>query len=187
MSTQPNSFLTAEQYLEIERKAEFKSEYYQGEMFAMSGAREPHVLIVVNLAAVLAPALRGRCRVFANDMRVLVSPTGLYTYPDIAVVCGKPEFADQEFDTLVNPALLIEVLSPSNEAYDRGKKFDHYRTIQSLRQYVLVATDRPHIDSLIRSGEAWTFSAADGLEAEINLESVGLTVRLRDVYAEIDL
>ncbi len=185
MSSQPNSYISPEQYLEIERKAEFRSEYFQGEMFAMSGAQEPHVLAATNLAALLVPALRGRCRVYSHDMRVLVSPTGLYTYPDIAVVCGQPEFADGEFDTLKNPTLLIEVLSPSTESYDRGKKFDHYRTIESLRQYVLVSTDRPHLDAFTRADSGWSFSAADGLDAELRLDSVGATLRLADVYTDI--
>jgi Uma2 family endonuclease len=185
MSTQPKTHLTPEQYIEIERRAEFKSEYYQDEMFAMSAARASHVLAVGNLAVLLIPALRGRCSVFTNDMRVLVSPTGLYTYPDIAVVCGKPEYADQEFDTLLNPTLLVEVLSPSTESYDRGKKFDHYRTLDSLRQYVLVSTDRPHLDSFTRSGDLWTFSAADGLGSELRLDPLGLTIPLADVYMDV--
>lgn len=187
MSTQPKSYITPEQYLDIERKAGFKSEYYRGEMFAMSGAQGPHVIAVVNLAVLLAPPLRGRCTVFANDMRVLVSPTGLYTYPDIAVVCGAPRYADREFDTLTNPTLLIEVLSPSTEGYDRGRKFDHYRTIESLRQYILVSTDRPHLDCFTRSDQAWTFSAADGLESELSLDPVGLRIRLADVYIGVEL
>ena len=185
MSSQPTSFITPEEYLALERKAAFRSEYFQGEMFAMSGAQEPHLLAVSNLVALLVPALRGRCKVFPVDMRVLVGPTGLYTYPDISVVCGPPEFADAELDTLKNPTLLIEVLSPSTESYDRGKKFDHYRTIPSLRQYVLLATERPHADSFLRADGAWTFAAADGLESELPLDSVGATLRLADVYADI--
>jgi Uma2 family endonuclease len=185
MSTPPKTYVTPQQYLEIERTAEFKSEYFEGEMFAMSGAQYPHVLAVSNLTALLVPALRGRCSVLPTDMRVCVSSTGLYTYPDIAIVCGKPEFVDDQFDTLKNPTVLIEVLSPSTESYDRGKKFDHYRTIESLQQYVLVATDRAHLDSFTRSGDRWTFSAADGLDAELALDSIGVTIRLSEVYTDI--
>ena len=185
MSSQPKSYISPEQYLEIERKAESRSEYFQGEMFALSGAQEPHVLAVANLVAALVPALRGKCKVFPVDMRVLVNRTGLCTYPDISVVCGKPEFADAEVDTLKNPTLLIEVLAPSTESYDRGKKFDHYRTIESLRQYVLVSTDRPHLDAFTRADSGWSFSAADGLDAELRLDSVGATLRLADVYTDI--
>jgi Uma2 family endonuclease len=186
MSTQPKSHLTPEQYLQIERRADFRSEYFQGEMFAMSGAREPHLLVVTALVALLYGSLKGRCRVYSNDMRVLVSPTGLYTYPDIVVVCGKPNFLDDELDTLTNPTLLIEVLSPSTESYDRGKKFDHYRTIESLQQYLLVSTDRPHVDSFTRSAGVWTFSAADGLNSELVLGSVGSTLRLDAIYADVE-
>lgn len=184
MSTNPKPRLTPEQYLEIERKAEFKSEFYDGEMFAMAGAQSPHVIAVVNLTILLGP-VRDRCTLYANDMRVLVKPTGLYTYPDIVVACSEPAFADDTFDTLTNPTLVIEVLSPSTESYDRGKKFDHYRAIDSLRQYVLVSTDRPHIDSFLRVGDGWEFSAANGLDAELRLEAVGITVRLSDVYLRI--
>ncbi len=186
MSSQPKSYISPEQYLEIERKAEFRSEYFQGEMFAMSGAQEPHVLAVSNLTVALGTALWDRCRVYPADMRVLVSASGLYTYPDLAVVCGKPAFADQTFDTLTNPVLLVEVLSPSTESYDRGKKFDHYRRIESLQQYVLVSTDRAHVDKFTRAGELWTFAAADGLGAELPLECVNCTLNLRDVYRNIE-
>src|SRR5258705_5268741 len=128
MSTRPNTFLTPEQYLEIERKAEFKSEYFGGEMFAMSSASRDHNVLSVNLIAILHPQLRKRgCDLFTNDMRVRVSHTGLYTYPDIIAVCGQPPVIDDSVDTLVNPTFLAEVLSPSTEAYDRGRKFEHYR------------------------------------------------------------
>src|SRR6266404_1708800 len=143
MSSVPKTFLTPEQYLEIERKAEFKSEYFQGEMFAMAGAREAHNLIALNLAAALHPQLRARpCRAYISDMRVRVSATGLYTYPDILVVCGEPQFLDERRDTLLNPNLIVEVLSPSTEAYDRGRKFEHYRSVESLSEYLLVSSER---------------------------------------------
>ena len=121
MSTQPKPRLTPEEYLEIERKAEFKSEFYDGEMYAMSGAREAHATVVTNLSNALTTPLRRRCRVFTNEMRVLVSPTGLYTYPDVVVVCGERKYLDGELDTLMNPTILMEVLSPSTESYDREK------------------------------------------------------------------
>ncbi len=131
MSTQPKSFLTPEQYLEIDRQAERKSEYWQGEMFAMSGAAEPHNLILPNIIVQIHPQLRTRdCRTYSNDMRVRVSTTGLYTYPDMVVVCGAPQFLDARRDTLLNPTLIVEVLSPSTEAYDRGRKFEHYQSIR---------------------------------------------------------
>jgi Uma2 family endonuclease len=151
VSTQPRTLLTPEQYLAIERAAEYKSEYYDGKMFAMSGARESHNLVVSNVVAELRQQFRQRsCRVYPSDMRVRVSATGLYTYPDVVAVCSEPRFLDDQRDTLLNLALLIEVLSPSTEAYDRGRKFDHYKTIQSLREYLLISTDRVHVDLYTR-------------------------------------
>src|SRR5664279_880128 len=137
MSTLPKSHLTPEEYLAIERKAEFKSEYVQGEMFAMSGAREPHVLITGNTLSELRQQLRKRpCKAYSTDMRVRVASTGLYTYPDVVVVCGDPHFLDENRDTLLNPTVIIEVLSNSTEAYDRGHKFELYRSQESLAEYL---------------------------------------------------
>jgi Uma2 family endonuclease len=117
VSTQPKTFLTLEQYLEIERKAEFKSEYYRGEMFAMARASWAHNLLVAHLLRDIGQQLRGKpCEVYPSDMRVRVSSTGLYTYPDVVAVCGEPRLLDNQFDTLLNPHLIAEVLSPSTEA-----------------------------------------------------------------------
>ena len=133
MSLQRQPFLTVEEYLTQERTAEYKSEYYAGEIFAMAGASERHATIVANLMYLLVGQLKGRsCKAYANNLRLRVSPTGLYTYPDILVVCGTPHFADDQHDTLLNPTVLIEVLSESTEAYDRGRKFEHYRTLTSV-------------------------------------------------------
>jgi Uma2 family endonuclease len=151
MSTQAKIFLAPKQYLEIERQAERKSEYWQGEMFALAGADEPHNLLVTNINGQLYTQLRSSaCRIYSNDMRVRVSATGLYTYPDILVVCGVPQFLDGRRDTLLNPALIVEVLSPLTEAYDRGRKFEHYQSIDSLKQYVLAASERVHADLFTR-------------------------------------
>src|SRR5919199_1130147 len=135
MSAVPKTRLTPEQYLAIERKAEFKSEYYNGEMFAMAGASEPHNRIKDNLIGELHARLKvSACHSYSSDMRVKVSRTGLYTYPDIVIICGKPELEDAHGDTLLNPQVIIEVLSDSTEKYDRGKKFRHYKQIESLRE-----------------------------------------------------
>jgi Uma2 family endonuclease len=188
VSTQSKTFLTPEEYLEIERKAEYKSEYYRGEMFAMSGARYAHVMMVLNAGAALHQQLRSRpCSVLSADMRVCVSESGLYTYPDLAVVCGERKFLDSEFDTLLNPAVIIEVLSPSTEAYDRGRKFEHYRSIESLREYVLVSYDRAHVDLFTRQQNGrWQLNSADGIESSVELESIGCRLALADVYEKID-
>ena len=188
MSTMTKPYVTPEEYLEIERKAEYKSEYYDGEMFAMSGARLAHNLIAMNVGSGLHVQIRGRsCQVYSSDMRVRVSATGLYTYPDVVVVCGKPQLADNEMDNLLNPAVLVEVLSPGTEAYDRGRKFEHYRKIESLRQYLLVASDRVSVELFTRqAGGQWLLSSAAGLEEEIDLESIECRLRVADIYDKVE-
>ena len=175
MSSQPKTFLTPEQYLEIERAAGYKSEYFQGEMFAMAGAKEAHNLMVANLIAAFHQQLRSRtCRLYPSDMRVRVSAKGLYAYPDVVVVCGEPRFLDEARDTLLNPTLLVEVLSPSTEAYDRGRKFQHYKSIESLNEYLLVASDRVHADLFTRQPEArWLLTSASRLADSLDLQTAG--------------
>jgi len=135
MSLQPKTSYTTEEYLAIEREAEFKSEYFDGEMLAMTGASRKHNLIAGNTFASLHRSLRNQgCEVYMGDMRVKVNPTG----PDIVIVCDTPQFEDSELDTLINPLVIIEVLSPSTESYDRGKKFENYRTIPSLAEYIMI-------------------------------------------------
>jgi Uma2 family endonuclease len=183
-------FLTPEQYLEIERAAEHKSEYYQGEMFAMAGAGWTHNRLVANLIARIDPQLRSSrgCQICPSDMRVRVSETGLYTYPDVLVVCGQPQFLDDRSDTLLNPTLIIEVLSPSTEAYDRGRKFEHYRAIDCLSEYLLVSSDRVHADLYSRQpGGLWLLTAAGSLEDTLDLASTGCKLVLGDVYENVGL
>jgi Uma2 family endonuclease len=189
VSTQPKTFLTPEQYLEIERAAEYKSEYYDGEMFAMAGAGEAHNVLAGNLVTGLNNQLRSRpCRVYPSDMRVRVRATGLYTYPDVVVVCGERRFLDEQRDTLLNPSLLVEVLSPSTEAYDRGRKFKHYRSIESLREYLLVASDRVQAELYTRQPDGrWLLTSADRLEDSLDLESIGCRLALMDLYEKVDL
>ena len=188
MSVQPRPYLTPEEYLEGERAAEEKHEYFRGEVFAMVGASFAHVTIASNVNASLHSQLKGKpCRPFASDLRVNVSRTGLYTYPDVGVVCGDPEFGDEHHDTLLNPRVLIEVLSPSTEAYDRGKKFGHYRTIESLAEYLLVAQDQPRIEQFTRQASGdWLLHEATGLEASIRLPSIECELKLADVYDRVE-
>jgi Uma2 family endonuclease len=189
VSTQANSFLTPEQYLEIDRKAERKSEYYNGEMFALAGAKRAHNLIVANLVARLNQLFRSRtCEVYPSDMRVRVTATSLYTFPDVIAVCGGPHFLDDQEDTLLNPGLIVEVLSPSTEAYDRGRKFDQYKSIESLREYLLVASDWVHADLYTRQADGrWMLTSADTLESALILESVGAQLTLADLYEKVEL
>ena len=188
MSTQSKPYLTPEQYLEIERKAEFKSEYYQGAMFAMSGARLSHIRIVSNIMRELGQQLRGRdCEPLSSDMRVCVKPVGLYTYPDIVVVCGKPKFIDDTFDTLLNPTVIIEVLSDSTEAYDRGKKFELYRPLESLSEYIVIASRRVSIERFARQPDgAWSFTAKTDVAETIDLNSVDCHLLLSDLYDRVE-
>lgn len=188
MSLQPQSYLSPADYLVIERNAEFKSEYFNGEMFAMSGASEAHNIIVVNVSAELRQHLKKRpCKLYANDMRVKVSPTGLYTYPDLVVVCGQAQFNDAHLDTLLNPTLIIEVLSDSTEAYDRGRKFAHYRSLASLAEYVLIAQDRPQVESYRRQPDQhWLLTESRSLESVLRLDSIDGDLALAEVYDKVE-
>jgi Uma2 family endonuclease len=187
VSTQPRPRITAAEYLEAERRAETKSEYYAGEAFAMAGTTEPHNLIVSNLIAGLVTQLRGRdCRVYPSDLRVKVDATGLYTYPDVAVVCGKPQLEDEHLDTLLNPTILIEVLSRSTARYDRGQKATHYRRLDSLQEHLLVAQDEPFVERYRRQGESnWLLTEFRGLEHKVELTSVGCTLVMTDIYEQV--
>jgi Uma2 family endonuclease len=152
MSSVPKHYITPEEYLLCERKAEFRSEFFRGEMFAMAGASANHNLIVLNAGSLLREQLKKKpCRVYPSDLKLRIEETGLYTYPDLSVVCGEPQLESDAGDVLLNPVVLVEVLSDSTEAYDRGKKFEHYRTIPSLKHYVLIAQDRHSIDCFTRS------------------------------------
>ena len=187
MASQPIPFLTPEQYLELERKAEHRSEYWQGQMFAMSGATRSHNLIGGNVFGQVREQLRGRpCEPYTSDMRVMASNASLYAYPDVTVVCDPPQFLENRQDTLLNPTLIIEVLSPSTEAYDRGRKFERYRTIESLRQYLLIAQDRIQADLYTRqSEEKWVLTSRSGREDFVELESVGCRLSLAECYERV--
>lgn len=179
--------MTEAEYLQFERAHELKHEFHAGEVLAMTGASRAHNLICTNLVITLGTQLRGQpCEVYANDMRVRVQPARLYTYPDISVACDEPQFTDDHVDTLINPTLIIEVLSPSTERYDRGRKFQHYREVSSLREYVLIAQDSPRIERFLRRDSGlWELTDAHGLDASLNLESIGCTLTLADAYERI--
>lgn len=184
MATTMEPPISPEEYLLRERRAEYKSEYYEGEIVSMTGASRRHNLLTVNLVFQMKGQLGGRgCETYSGDMRVRIPDTRAYVYPDVAVACGEPHFEDDEVDTLTNPTLVVEVLSPSTETYDRGQKWEHYRRIPSLRQYVLVSQDRPHAEWYTRQEDGlWLFAEATGQEAKVRLESVGCTLRLADLY-----
>ncbi|NJM06702.1 Uma2 family endonuclease [Candidatus Gracilibacteria bacterium] len=188
MTAQPKPQLTSEEYLLFERASEEKHEYIAGMAYLMAGGSKRHNRIAGSTYAALYAQLRRRnCIVYPSDMRVKSVQTNIYTYPDIAITCGNEQFEDEKEDTLLNPVVLIEVLSPSTEKYDRGKKFQHYRTILSLREYVLIAQDDYHIERFARqSDNTWVFSEAIGKEATIELTSIQCVLALEEVYEKID-
>ena len=179
--------LTPTEYLKLERAAELRHEYFNGEMFAMSGGSPQHSLIKMNTGRDLGNKLKHRpCTAFDSDLRIRVSSSGLYTYPDISVVCGELEFDDNQRDTMLNPTLLVEVLSASSEAYDRGEKFAHYRQIASLREFVLISQKSPSIERYLRNpDETWTLTAVIGRDANIHLPSIDVTLSLAEVYERV--
>lgn len=181
------SRLSAAEYLARERTAETKSEYYAGEVFAMTGASRRHNLVVTNLVRALSNQLWDRdCEVFANDMRVRVPETDSYVYPDVVAVCGEPRLEDAELDTLLNPTLIIEVLSPSTADFDRGGTLEHYRTIESLAEVLILAQDRAHAEHWVRQPDGhWLFEEAGSTEAVLRLESIGCEVKLADAYHRV--
>lgn len=189
MSSQLKYKLTAQEYLEIERAAETKSEFYNGQMFLMAGATREHNLITGDTFAALRNQLRGKsCEAYTNDMRVRIPATGLYTYPDVVVVCDEPQFDDNEFDVLLNPTLIVEVLSKSTAAYDTGGKFAHYRTLESLKEYVVVAQDAYRLEHHARQPDGrWLLTDVRGLKASVELESTNCTLALQEIYERVKL
>jgi Uma2 family endonuclease len=184
MTEVPKPKLTPAEYLAVERQAEFKSEFYRGEMFAMAAASEEHCLIKDNLAGEVRQQLKGGpCRVVTSDLRVKVDVTGLYTYPDVVIYCDGPQFEDDTFDTLLNPRAIVEVLSDSTERYDRGTKFRHYRQIPSLQEYILVSQNQPLVERHVRRPDgSWLLTEFAGLERVLELASVPARVPLAEIY-----
>ena len=185
--SQPNRRLSPEEYLALERQSAGKHEYLEGEVFAMSGATRRHNLIALHTAAALLSQLHDRpCEVYIGDMRIRIDATGLYTYPDVVVVCGEPQFADAEIDTLLNPISIVEVLSPSTEGYDRGKKFAHYRTIASLAEVVFISQERVEVERFSRQPDGdWILHAANRLEDRLPLPAIGCEISLAAIYERV--
>ncbi len=181
--------MSPEAFLAFERASDQKHEYRDGEIVAMSGARRAHNKISTNVSGLIWQNLKGKdCESYASEMRVWVPKSKLYTYPDIVVVCGTPEFVDDEFDTLLNPVLIVEILSESTESYDRGEKFKNYRSIASLREYVLISQTSFSIEKYARHGDGfWMLSEASGLDSGITLESIDCRISLSDAYDKVNL
>ncbi|WP_165231694.1 Uma2 family endonuclease [Aquisphaera insulae] len=191
MSTAENRELTPREYLALERAAEIRHEFYRGGLRAMSGATRSHNLIVTNLVTAFGNRLRGRpCETYSNVMRVFVEPTGLYTYPDIVVTCGGPRFQDGVHDTLLNPSLIVEVLSDSTESHDRGFKTIQYRRLESLRTYVLISQKSMLVEWHTRVGaDLWAIRVAIGADGVLDLGdalAVPVSIPLAEIYDRVE-
>lgn len=186
MASEPRRRLTIQEYLSLERQAETKSEYLDGETFALAGASRDHNVIVTNLVAALRPQLRSRgCDLYANDMRVR-TPTDLFTYPDVMVLCGERRFDDPRRDTVLNPTLIIEVLSESTRDYDRGTKLTDYRTIPSLQEIVLIEQSRAHVEHYVRqASDRWLLLEIEGLAGSLELPTLGCRLSLAEIYEDV--
>lgn len=187
MTTSASPHYTAEEYLAFERGTEDKHEYVDGRIVPAIRVSLSHIEITGSITVALWTRLRGGpCRVYASRMRVQTLPGRGFAYPDVLAVCGKAEVLDEEGDTLLNPALIVEVLSAETEAYDRGGKFQQYRMIESLREYVLVSQHRMLVERFIRDGEMWIFSAFSDPDEEMEFTSVGCTIPLREIYENVE-
>ncbi|MDE0465958.1 MAG: Uma2 family endonuclease [Candidatus Poribacteria bacterium] len=185
-TTAAQAFLSPEEYLARERKALTKSEYRSGQVYALPGASRKHNIIAVHVSGELYIQLKERsCEIYTNDMRVKVSSAGLYTYPDVVVVCEEPQFEDTHFDTLLNPTVLIEVLSPSTAAYDRGEKFASYQKLDSLCEYVLISQDRVRVEHYLRQEQAWDLTEFHSLSNVFRLVSIACELSLQAIYAKV--
>ena len=188
MSTAKKIRLTPAEYLVFERESELKHEFYRGEVFAMTGARRNHNRITTNISRRISEQFDDRpCENFSSDMRIKVSATGLYTYPDVVATCEEPTFEDDEVDTLLNPQMIIEVLSDSTEKYDRGEKFTQYRNVSSLKDYVLVSQKHPQVTIFSRQpDETWVMRVVDSMQSSITIPSIDVTLKMQDVYARVE-
>lgn len=187
-SAAAQTYLTPEEYLAFERKATTKHEYLNGQIVAMSGASFAHNFLTVNIATSLnIQLMEGECRVATSDMRVKVTQIDSYFYPDVVVVCGEPRAEDDTFDTLLNPTLIVGVLSPSTEGYDRGEKFEHYQQIASLKDYILISQDQVHVEYYYRQENEWLQTEFVELEDVLSLLSIGCELRLSDIYRRVEI
>lgn len=183
----PKTFISEGEYLELERQAPNKSEYYKGEIFAMAGATKEHNKIVASIISTVGQQLKGKkCSFFPSDIRVHNNFIGFYTYPDVTIVCCKEEYFDDNFDTLLNPTVIFEVLSAATEDYDRGTKFKLYRSIASLQNYVMVSSTEYAAEIYTRSNDNWILSTTRDKKDSILISSINLNLALSDIYAQVD-
>ena len=187
MQIKEQQYYSPEEYLELETAAEYKSEYYDGQIFPMAGGTPNHNRIALNLSAGLNFALKGQnYDVFINDMRLWIPQKRLYTYPDVMVVAGELQFAENRRDTITNPLMLAEVLSESTENYDRGEKFKLYRTISSLKEYIIISQSEKHVEQFSKTTDnKWILSEYDQ-DATLTLTSIEFQISLSDIYDKVE-
>ena len=185
MSTAPKSIITPDEYLRLERKSEVRSQYFRGEMFAITGASRAHNVICANVLSSVHRQFDDRpTEVYQSDMRVKVRASGLYTYPDVVATCDSPQFEDQEVDTLLNPQAIVEVLSESTEAYDRGDKFGHYRNIESLKDFILISQDKARVERFSRQDDGqWLMWSTEDLDDVLAIPSIDCELSISDIKA----
>ncbi len=178
--------VSPQEYLMRERQATYRHEYVDGQIVAMSGATRRHNVISLNIASEIRNGLQGRpCEAYAADMRVRLEGARFYTYPDVVAVCGEPRFEDGELDTLLNPTVIVETLSPTTAAYDRGEKFAYYRQIASLQDYLLLSQDRMLVEHFTGQGEFWLYIPLNRAEDTLNLVSIDCQISLAEIYDKI--
>ena len=187
MASRSNYYVSPEEYLALERKAEFKSEYVDGVVYAFAGGSKRHNLIVANIIITLGGQLKGRpCRVYPSDLKVRIPNSKRFFYPDVSVVCGDDEFADEEQDVILNPTTIVEVSSESTAAFDRGKKFLSYQQIPSLQEFLLVSQDEILVEGYARhANDTWLYTKVAGPEGVLTLPSIECDLALRDVYDKV--
>ncbi len=185
------TYLSPEEYITLERKIIpstdiVRSEYVHGKIVAMSGASRAHNLISINISGELRNCLKDSgCETYANEMRVSTPSTSSYFYPDVVVVCDEPRFEDDVFDTLLNPIVIVEVLSPSTEAYDRGEKLSHYQQLESLKEYILVSQNKVYVERYLRKQDEWGYTSFHKLDDVLSLSSIQCELPLREIYERI--
>jgi Uma2 family endonuclease len=181
------NYVSAEDYLKVERAATEKHELHEGQIVTMSGALMPHNHIVSNLFSLIGPFLKGKkCKVFTSDLRVSIPTADSFTYPDLSIVCGKPEMSDDVFDTITNPSVLIEVMSRSTEKYDRGTKFFYYMQIPSLKEYILIDSKSVFVQLATRQVDnSWKFEEFKDISTSFKIKTIEKSVALTEVYEDV--
>jgi len=186
--THTQCWISPEEYLNIERRATFRSEYINGEMFAMAGATRQHNRIASNVVSEINQRIKSRdCNIYSSDLRVHVPSTGYFTYPDIVITCGKEEFTDDYNDVLVNPLVIMEILSDSTAAIDRGRKFEQYRELASFAEYLLIEQRVPRIEQyILQDSQDWMYRDIRGIDGQVRIEKIDCTLLMSDIYHKVE-